>query len=435
MTGKRIIITTFGSFGDLHPYLAIGRELRAREHRVTLATSAIYREKIEGEGLHFHPVRPDLTDFGTPEELMPLVMDLKRGSEYFVRKMMMPHLRASYEDLLEASRGADLLLTHAATYAGPLVAEHLGLRWVSSVLQPLVFLSAFDPPLLPPAPQLARLHGLGPGFHRALFRMMRRVTRPWGEPVHALRSEIGLSPTLQDPIMEGQHSPERVLALFSRLLAAPQPDWPSQTVQTGFPFYDKQGHRLDGKEESAKPGLEAASELERFLEQGAPPLVFTLGSSAVMDARSFYRESAEAARLLEMRAVLLIGADLRNRPSEPLPPGVAAFEYAPYSQLFPRAAALVHQGGVGTTGQAMLAGKPMLIMPYSHDQPDNAARIVRLGIGRTISRDRYTAARAARELRLLLDNPAIARKAAEVGRAVQAENGTAAAAAALEECL
>ena len=160
-----------------------------------------------------------------------------------------------------------------------------------------------------------------------------------------------------------------------------------------------------------KRGRGYPPELAAFLKAGPPPLVFTLGTAAVMDAGDFYRISAQAAVQLKRRAVLLIGRDPRNRPTVPLPDGILAVEYAPFSELFPCACALVHQGGVGTTGQAMRAGKPMLVMPYSHDQPDNAARITRLGIGRTIARDRYTVAAAVRELRALLDTPAYAQKA------------------------
>src|SRR5262249_25609173 len=160
-------------------------------------------------------------------------------------------------------------------------------------------------------------------------------------------------------------------------------DWPRQTVVTGFPFFD-QGEAL-------------SPDLARFLEDGPPPLVFTLGSSAVLDAGRFYEHSAAAASELGVRAVLLVGTDAGNRPAY-CPAGVAAFEYAAYSELLPRAAAVVHQGGVGTTAEAMRAGKPMLVMPYAHDQPDNAARMARSGIARVVSRYRYTAARAAAEL-------------------------------------
>ncbi len=217
-------------------------------------------------------------------------------------------------------------------------------------------------------------------------------------------------------------APACVLALFSEVLGAPQPDWPPQAVQTGFAFFDRQ----DGR------GLDP--DLSRFLDAGEPPIVFTLGSSAVMDAGRFYEESVAASRRLGRRAVLLIGelAADRNRPRDPLPEGVAAFGYAPYSELFPRAAAIVHQGGVGTTGQALRSGRPMLVVPWGHDQPDNAHRVARLGVARTIPRHRYSAATASEALRRLLDDPSYSTRAAEVGRRVRDEPGASAACDAIE---
>src|SRR5205823_4763787 len=131
-----------------------------------------------------------------------------------------------------------------------------------------------------------------------------------------MRAEVGLPPTSESPLFEGQHSPSLVLAMFSKLLADKQPDWPRQAVITGFPFYDQDG-------EAGMP-----SELIRFLEAGPLPLVFTLGSSAVVDAGPFYDHSATAAKLLGRRAVLLVGKDPRNRPAS-LPDGIMAFDYAP----------------------------------------------------------------------------------------------------------
>jgi UDP:flavonoid glycosyltransferase YjiC (YdhE family) len=132
--------------------------------------------------------------------------------------------------------------------------------------------------------------------------------------------------------------------------------------------------------------------------------------------------------------VLLVGRDPRNHPAT-LPDGVAVFDYAPYSALFQRAAAIVHQGGIGTTAEAMRAGRPMIVMPYAHDQPDNADRVARLGIARTLSRERYTPARAADALRRLLGNPSSTQRAAEVGKIVRQEDGIGAACTALEGVL
>jgi len=419
---KRILLTTFGSLGDLHPYIAIGLELQARGHEVILATSATYREKVEALGIGFRPVRPDAPDVAADPEFMRRVMDPHTGTPYVIRDLMMATLRQSYDDLLAAVDGADLILSHTLTFAARLVVEKTGIPWASSVLQPIGFLSVYDPPVLPPAPFLARLRFLGPALHRSLFWLGKRVTRPWVAPWHHLREELGLPPTPDDPLYEGQHAPALVLAMFSNRFAARQRDWPPQTLVTGFPFYDRDGA-------AATPPT-----LARFLESGPPPIVFTLGSSAVMDAGSFYEHSAAAAKLLGRRAVLLIGKDPRNLPKS-LPEGVIACEYAPFSELFPRAAAIVHQGGIGTTGQAMRAGRPTLVMPYGHDQPDNAERLARLGISRTLVRKRYTPERAAQELYALLDNPTYAQRASEVARVMAEEDGIRTACDALEGML
>lgn len=418
--GRRIVLTTFGSLGDVHPYIAIALGLVERGHSVVIATTELYREKIESLGIGFAPVRPDIPEPSGDSEFMRKVMDLRHGSEFVVRELVMPHLRDSYDDVLAAAQGADLVVSHPLTFVTPLVAEKLGIRWASSILAPLGFFSVYDPPVLPPAQWMKYLRPLGPMAWRPLTWLMRQMVRGWSGPYHRLRADLGLPPTKLEPLFEGQHSPHLTLALFSPLLGMPQPDWPASAVATGFPFYDKH------EEHTSLP-----AELEQFLSAGEPPIVFTLGSSAVMDAGPFYEYAAEAAGRLKRRAVLLVGKDERNRPKRPVE-GVLACEYAPYSELFSRAAAIVHQGGVGTTAQALRAGRPMLVMPYAHDQPDNADRCVRLGVARTIARSRITPGRLEHTLRRLLDDCSYARCAAGVGEFVRSEDGVAKACDALE---
>jgi rhamnosyltransferase subunit B len=419
---RRIVFTTFGSLGDLHPYIAVALGLKARGCDAVIATSGIYREKIEALGIDFRAVRPDFPDLANDVALMRRIMDRRTGSEFVIRELTMSVVRESYDDTLTAADGADLLVSHMLTFTTRLVAEIKGIPWASTFLQPLGLFSAYDPPVLPQAPFLGALRFLGPAFHRALFRLAKWSVRSWSEPWHRLRAEIGLPSISANPLFEGQNSPTLVLMMFSKLLADRQPDWPRQAVLTGFPFYDRDG-------DAGMP-----SELVRFLDAGPPPIVFTLGSSAVIDAGTFYDHSAFAAKLMGRRAVLLVGKDTRNRPAS-LPDNIVAFDYAPYSELFPRAAAIVHQGGVGTTAQAMQSGRPMLVMPYGHDQPDNADRMTRLGIARTIPRHRYTPAHAAAELRHLLDKPAYSQRAVAVGEQVSQEDGVRAACDALEAML
>lgn len=416
LTGKRIVLTTFGSFGDIHPYMALALELNARGHNALIATSEKYREKIESAGIEFHAIRPDISGPEDPEteELLRKIMDPQTGGEFLFKELILPFIRDSYDDLTEAVRGADLLVTHVITFAGPLVAQKTGIPWISTVLAPVSLWSRYDPLIPPNMPWLGPLlRAAGAGVNRVFLGLVKRFTRPWMEPIYALRKELGLPPG-EHPLFDGQHSPERVLALFSTVIGATQPDWPPQTVVTGFPFYDKRD------ESPIAPGL------LKFLDEGSPPIVFTLGSSAVFIADDFFHESIAAVRQLGQRAVLLIGDD-RNMPKEPLPDDIIAVDYAPYGQLLPRASVIVHQGGVGTSAQALRAGRPELVMPYNHDQPDNASRIARLGVGRMLSRKRYNGPRVVQELRELLDNPEYERRAAKFGAIVRSENGTRAA--------
>ncbi len=421
LSGKRIVLTTFGSFGDIHPYMAVGLELQARGHKAIIATSPAYQEKIEATGLGFHAIRPDIAP---PEENLETIlkaMDVMKGGEFIIKELFSPYVRESYEDLRDVTSDADLLVTHMLTFAGPALAEKTGIPWISTVLAPTSFFSVHDPFVPPQLPAISKLLRLSPLVARPFMRITKRISDRWVEPVYKLRAELGLSKG-EHPMFEGQHSPSLVLALFSKVIAEPQPDWPSQTIVTGFPFYDQ------------KDEAHISPELEKFLDDGPPPIVFTLGSTAIFVAEDFYRESIAAAHLLNRRAVLLIG-DARNLPKEPLPAGIAAFDYAPYGQILPRAAAVVHQGGVGTTGQTLRAGVPALIIPFNHDQPDNAFRIARLGVGRTISRTKYTAATAARELDRLLADKSYAEKAATLGRIVQSEDGAHTAADEIEKLL
>jgi MGT family glycosyltransferase len=416
----RIVLSNIGTLGDINPLIALAHELRRRGHVPVMALPNVYRPKIEPLGLEFRAVRPDIDP--TNSKLVEMIYDVKKGTETGLREFLFPVLRQTYDDLLAAAtqpQRADLLLLGELNYAGPLVAEITGIPWASYVLAPLSFFSAFDPPVLPPYPKLARADKVA-GMGRVMKRLARFTTRAWPEPIFQLRRELRL-PRGSNPLFDAKHSPNLVLALFSHVLGVEQKDWPAHTLITGFCFYDADAGNTS-----------LPSHLEQFLAAGEPPIVFTLGSAAVLAAGNFYEVSAKAAIRLGSRAVLLIGSDKRNRPPQDLPDSICVAEYAPFSQLFSRSALVVHQGGVGTTAQCLRAGKPMCIMPYSHDQPDNARRMKRLQVSRTIQRDDYTPARVARTVRAMLDEPEYAQHASQVAQQIATEDGVKTACDALE---
>jgi rhamnosyltransferase subunit B len=402
---SRIVIAIFGSLGDLHPKIAIGLELQRRGHQVVFATWEDYRDRLEKLGFEFHPMRPQGLDLEDPEAIA-MIMDLKKGTERLLKDYIFAHLRETYEDLLAICQGADLILVGEIVFAGSMVAEKLGIPWVFCSLAPTSFFSIYDLPVFPPYPELAKLRFLGPLANLPVFKLAQSMTYGWAEPARQLRRELGLLPK-PNPIIGDKFSPYLNLALFSPLLAKAQRDWPANCVLTGFTFYDGEIPTL-------------APEIAEFLQAGEPPIVFTLGSAAVYSPGRFYADSIAAAQKLQRRAILLIG---QNPLPANLPATIAAFDYAPFSALFSRSCAIVHQGGIGTTAQGLRSGRPTLVVPYSHDQPDNADRLVRLGTSQMVFRQKYSVATATQALQKLLTNPRYAQKAQEIAPQLQSENG------------
>jgi rhamnosyltransferase subunit B len=415
----RVVLATLGSYGDLFPYLTLGRSLAARGHTPVIATSPSHEPIVTSAGLAFHPLRPDVNV--SDRALMQSLMGQMRGSERVV-KMVLEMTRENYADLDDAVRGADLLLTHPLTFAGPLIVKKRpSLRWASSVLAPLSFFSVFDPPLMPAAPWVSSLlRRLGPRVARKANGAMKRITAGWLGPLHELARDQGLTLDAH-PLFEGQHAPDLVLGLYSAVLAAPQPDFPPQALITGFLFHDE-----------TPPGLEASAEQARaFAAAGEPPIVVTLGSSAVLIDDGVFAETVAVGR----RTIALVGPEPRALERYRGMKHVLAVPYLPHHVVMPLASVIVHQGGVGTTGQALRSGKPAVIVPFSHDQPDNAARCARLGVAKVIPRGRYNRRTAGAAIRELLGDSAYATRAAAVGASVRAERGAETACDAIEGLL
>ena len=421
--GRRIILATLGSLGDLHPFIAIALELQARGQEPIIATGECYRQKIERLAIPFRAIRPDC-DWVSDPAVMSRLTDMRWGLIRVLRDRIMPVLRDSYDDLLTASHGADLIVSHPYVYAARLLSETTGIAWVSTMHVPFGFFSIRDLSIFPTAPTITRwLRRAGPRVCAPIMWLSKRAARGVAAPWYQLRRELGLGPADDVNPLCDSHSPLGVLAVFSRHFAAPQSDWPSRTLVTGFPLCEQ----LDGA------GLPEA--VVGFLDGGTPPIVFTLGSTVAADARDFFEQSAAAARLLGRRAVLVWpGWENRGTNANPAD-GVLMIDYAPFARLFSRAAAAVHHGGIGTIALAMHAGVPQLVMPCAWDQPDNAERLRRLGVARTLFRRRYRAESAAGELERLLGDNGYPERAAELAQQVRREQGVAAACDALEAVL
>ena len=418
----RIVLATVGSLGDLHPFIALGLALRGAGVSVTVACADEYRDKVESAGLVFHSMRPSFAQMQADLRMTraELTKAILARNDFLFRKVVLPYARPAYADMTDVLRGADLLLSSSLAFGARFAAEQSGTPWFGIVLQPSMFLSAHDPPVLPPVEGLsAVLRRLGPGPAAIALRVVKFGLGRLLAPLEDLRRELGLPATVGNVLFEGQYSSLGAIGLYSAVLGGVQPDYPRPTSVVGFATFDA----------DAVTDLGRAGALNEFLDAGGPPLVFTLGSLIVNSPGAFYRESAAAARALGRRAVLLVGEDAVAAHADLRGADIFVCGYAPHSVLFARAAAIVHHGGIGTLAQALRAGRPQLVVPFYADQADNARRAVGLGLARSLVPARYRAAAVRRELSLLLDDVRYAREAARRGGTVRLEDGARHAAA------
>lgn len=426
MPPRRIVLATAGSLGDLHPFIALAIALKARGFEAEIASAPDYAEKVRAEGLAFHAIGPSQAELEARMGMtsVEMIRAVARSSTFLFEKLLLPNLESGTRQMAGIVAGAAAVVGSTFAAGAAMAAEMNAVPFVPVALQPAIVFSAYDPPRLPTAPWLAPAKGgLQLAANRLLVATARLATQRWTRPVDRIRVGLGLPVQRRNLLLDGLVGHPLALGLYSPLLGARQPDAPAGFHVVGPALYDSD---VGGDPALPEP-------LVAFLTAGPPPLVFTLGSAAVHDPGDFYIQSLQAARALGRRAALLVGpgGDITIADG----PDAIAVPYAPFSRLFPHAEAIVHQGGIGTTQQALRAGRPQLIVPVLGDQPDNAARIVRIGCGATLSRRRYRADRVATVLERLLADAAIGETAARLGVVATREDGAAVAAERIVEML
>ena len=395
----RITLVPIGSAGDVHPLVGVGQALKARGHDVSVITNPYFRATVEQAGLRLVP-------FGTVAQYEvitshPLLWNSRHGLDVIAAATTLgaPELYRLIER--EHDAGTQVMAGGSLAFAARVAQDVLGVRFVTLHLAPSQLLSVHDFPIMH-----RRLGGINrwplPAKRAVLSLLDRVADRILGPCVNRLRTEKGL-PRVTHILTGWWHSPLLTIGLFPEWYAAPQPDWPPQAVLTGFPLFDERGA-------AAIP-----QDVERLLNHADadPPLVFVAGSGN-RQGRRFYAAAAAACARLGRRGLLL--TRYPEQLPATLPAGVRHVDYLPLSQVLPRAAALVHHGGIGTAAQGLAAGVPQLVMPMTFDQPDNVSRLSRLGLARSLPPDAFEPTAVVRELETLLGSPEVAAACADVGR-------------------
>jgi len=384
MARRRCLIISVGTAGDTLPYVGLGAALRSAGHDVAMATNEVFKAQVERAGLHFEKLgdeKPYLEAIEHPDFWHPI-----KGMAVIGDRVFLPAMEKSLELAREYTSAGNTLVIAASPMFGVRIAYDLRpFPFVTLHLQPFYFASAHELRRAP-GPNLPTWSPMP--IKRAYLRFVAKLGDGYlGPPINALRAKQGLAPV--NKIGQWGDSPELILGLFPEWFGGPQPDWPPQVRLTGFPLYDQAA------------STELSEELAAFLADPSPFLVFTLGSIASA-TRRFFEESVAASQILGCRALLLTGT--RTYIPDPLPPNVRHFEFAPFSQVLPRASAVVHHAGIGTTSLALAAGIPQITVPFGHDQFDNAARLERLKVGKSLRMPQYRASKVAGILKSLMES-------------------------------
>ncbi len=392
----RILIYAMGSAGDVHPFVGVGRALQARGHEVFVITSAYFEELVARAALGFRPLGT-VADFERvqsdphlwhPTKALPSIIRNAVDPTY---ELILAHARELHEP------GNTIILASSLAWGALTVRELLRIPVATVHLAPSLFVSSHRQPVLhgAPIPQWA------PRFMKAIqWQMAEKIVDFHVLPeLNRFRKKHGLPPARR--MLKGWHSPDRVIALFPEWFGPPQPDWPPQTRLTGFPLFDEAGLR------------ELPRELDDFLNDGDPPVVFTPGS-AMDRGHAFFAEAVAALKMLGKRGILL--SRFPDTMPTDLPQGVRRFSYLPFSEVLPRAAALAYHGGVGTCAQTLRAGIPHLVQPMAHDQLDTLSRVRDLGVGDGLHPHQFKAKKIAATLDRLLHDATIGQQAKDLSR-------------------
>lgn len=362
------ILASFGTDGDIFPYISLARTLISKGHQVTLLLPQPHQQLAIGTGAEFEPIvtSTEMEAFlGHPDLWHPIKSGLVAS------KWGRPLIRRQFELIRDcACRCSSIIVANPGVLAARVARDALQIPLVSMVLQPGVIPSNSDPPVLAAGPRLPTKAPelLKNGYWWMLDQIGYHLT---GREVVELQTSLGLQPMKR--LFRWWLSPDLVLAVFPKWFAPQRTDWPSQLQHIGFQQDD--GRALN----------ELSCEAEDFLTTGSPPILFTPGSE-VRHGRQFFRDALDACEHLARRAILLTKHS-ESIPKE-LPQTARHFEYLPFQLIFPRCCAVVHHGGIGTCAKALAAGVPQVVRPFAWDQFDNAERLRKLGVG-TVVQNRW----------------------------------------------
>jgi sterol 3beta-glucosyltransferase len=398
-----ITLLTYGSRGDVEPFVALGVGLMRAGYEVRLAAPAVFSSLASSRDMAFVGLP------GSPERLVQGLVDAGgKGWPGMVRaasRYAVPLATEVLEGARMACEDADgIVHSFLLTLAGHEIALERGIPDVSAQLFPVFSgTKAFPAVVFPDLPLGGAYRSITHGIVNQVFWQTSRLLYGW-----IRRSNPQLPALTGWPFRrDNDRSPPILYALSPRVVSPPQ-DWPDDRHVTGYWFLGE------------APGWEPPEELMSFLKAGPPPVCIGLGSTVTRDQEGLSQIVVEALNRSGQRGVIA-GTRLAVQKD---PENIFQTDYVPYSWLFPRAGAVVHHGGAGTTAKALRAGIPNVVVPFTSDQPFWGRRVHDLGAGpQPTPASRLSVKNLAKAIVEATEDREMRRSAQQLGVRIRAEDG------------
>ncbi|MCR9139286.1 MAG: glycosyltransferase [Alphaproteobacteria bacterium] len=409
-----ILLLTIGSRGDVQPYVALGKGLKAAGHHVTVATCSRFRPFVEAEGLSYGHISDDILKIIDSDQGKALMEDTRGIVRIIAANIRMARQIAPIQHQLVAESWAvardlqpDLVCFHPKAFLGSAIGEKLGIPAILTSPIPLLVPTGTRPCL--GFPKL----GLGRRYNRATYWIVHRMIKIFGGAyIRKWRRDTNTPARRHnlDCLRDQDGHPLAALHAYSSHVVPRPDDWPDTAVVSGYWF-------LDGDEGWVPP-----DDLVAFLDAGPPPIYIGFGSMAGRNPKRLANLVIEALKRSGQRGILASGWG--GLDADEVPESVHLIDQAPHAWLFPKVAAVVHHGGAGTTAAGLRAGRPTLICPFIADQPFWGETVRALGAGpapivqRKLSVENLTEA-----FGQLVDDTDMHSAADAIGKKVSAEDG------------
>lgn len=399
----RIVLSAWGTTGDVQPFLALSERLLKVGHEVRVCASEIYRDRFAKHGVDFYPIGVSF-NADRLNQAMDALVQIKnplKSTIAIAEGSLLDKADKWYEDCLRGMEGYDLAICHAANVPGQEAAIRNNLPWITVSYWPGFIKTRYESPF--PIPNL------GSPSNILFWKVAERIIRKRVDPLfNDFITSIG-GEKRERTILEGMYSPELNLIAASPSVSKPPPDLPNNHKFTGAWFLEE-------------PDYEVPLALQEFLDQGSPPIIISFGSVAGSRNVETSNILVEAVQRAGQRAIIQAGWE--NLGMDNPPENICFVGYVPHNFLFRHGCCVIHHGGAGATAAVCRAGVPSIVVPHWADQPYWGWTLHKIGVAsKPLHRQDMTPKRLAKRINQVISSQSTAEKAKALMEKIEMEDG------------